>query len=196
VIGVVLIVVSVVGVVALVRSSGSSVVVLAARNTITPGTRVSVSELVPTSIRPGTERLYLRASQVPTGGLIVTRTVSAGELVPVSAVGSDSGASRTSVVVSTGTPLAQSIAPGARVDVWAAVPVEESVSASGKFAAPRVIASKAIVVRLVTPKGFIDTGTGSSVELLVPRASTARLLEDIANGAAISVLPVDRPLGQ
>ena len=114
----------------------------------------------------------------------------------VSAVGRDSGTSRTSVVVAVNTPLAQSVGPGARVDVWAATPVDQAESASGKFAAPRVIAARAVVVRLVTSKGFIDTGSGSSVELLVSRSSTARLLEDIANGAAISVVPVDQPLGQ
>jgi hypothetical protein len=191
-VGVVLIVLSVVGVVALVTSANSSIDVLAARTALTPGQRVSASDLVPTSVRAGqAEKLYLRASDVPPSGLIVTRAVSAGELVPTSAVGSRAGLRLTSIVVTVNAPLAESIGAGSRVDVWAAREID-----SDHFAAPRVLASSAIVVRIVDSKSIMTTNSGSSVELLVSKTSTAGLLEDVANGAAISVLPVDLPLGE
>jgi hypothetical protein len=34
------------------------------------------------------------------------------------------------------------------------------------------------------------------VELLIPKSDTASVLDAIANGAVLSVLPVDLPLGQ
>ncbi|HEY5319958.1 MAG TPA: hypothetical protein VIJ76_03685 [Galbitalea sp.] len=191
-IGLALIVVSVFGVLGLVSSADSSVDVLAARATIAPGQKVKLADLVPTSVRAGrAEKLYLRASDVPTAGVLVTRAVVAGELIPVSAVGSTAGRRLTSIVVSANTPLAQSIAPGARVDVWSARQIDNS-----EFDAPAVIASSAIVVRLVDQKNLVATGAGSSVELLVPRSSIASVLEAIANGAALSVLPVDLSVGE
>src|ERR1700710_510911 len=91
-IGLVLVIVSVLGVDALVNAANASVDVLAARSTLTPGERVHASDLVPTSVRVGrTAALYLQASDVPAAGVIVTRAIAAGELVAHTAVGSEVG---------------------------------------------------------------------------------------------------------
>jgi hypothetical protein len=202
-IGLVLVVASVLGVDALVNAANASVDVLAARSALTPGDRVHAADLVPTSVRVGrTAGLYLRASDVPTAGLVVTRSVSAGELVPHAAVGSQVGRSLTSIVVSVDSALAASVAPGSRVDLWSAEPAtasaeaeEHSSPAPGTFAAPTVLVSSAIVVRLVDQKNVVASN-GASVELLIPKSDTASVLDAIANGAVLSVLPVDLPLGQ
>jgi hypothetical protein len=55
--------------------------------------------------------------------------------------------------------------------------------------------SSAIVVRIIEQKNLVAT-SGASVELLVPKADTASVLDAIANGAALSVVPVDLSLGQ
>jgi hypothetical protein len=200
-IGLVLVVASVLGVDGLVNAANASVDVLAARSTLTPGERVHASDLVPTSVRVGrTAGLYLQASDVPSAGLVVTRSIAAGELVPHTAVGSRVGQLLTSVVVSVDGALAASIVPGSRVDLWSAQPAtatdENGASvAPGTYAAPTVLVSSAIVVRLVDQKNLVAS-SGSSVELLMPKSDTATVLDAIANGAVLSVLPVDLPLGE
>ena len=206
IVGVVLVVVSVLGVDALVNAANASVDVLAARSTLTPGERVHASDLVPTSVRVGrTAGLYLQAADVPAAGVVVTRAVAAGELVPHSAIGSEAGRSLTSIVISVNGALAASIGPGSRVDLWASqssdvaeasadgtTPPDEAASG---YAAPTVLVSSAIVVRLVDQKNLVASN-GSSIELLVPKSSTASVLDAIANGAVLNVLPVDLPVGQ
>jgi hypothetical protein len=200
-IGLALVVVSVLGVDALVNAANASVDVLAARSTLTPGERVHASDLVPTSVRVGrTAGLYLRESDVPSAGLVVTRSVAAGELVPHTAVGSQVGRSLTSIVVAVDSALAASIVPGSRVDLWSAQPAtatdgDGASVAPGSYAAPTILVSSAIVVRLVDQKTLVASN-GSSVELLMPKSDTATVLDAIANGAVLSVLPVDLPLGQ
>jgi hypothetical protein len=202
-IGLALVVLSVIGVVLLVTRANVTVEVLAARTTLTPGERVSASDLVSTSVRAGsTEKLYLTAAEVPRGGIVITRSVSAGELVPSSAVGSEAGAGLTSVVISVNSALAASIGPASRVDLWAAVPATTTDAAGGTteaqpgaFDAPAVLVSSAIVVRVIDQKNLVATA-GESVELLVPKSDTASVLDAIANGAALNVVPVDVPLGQ
>jgi len=199
-IGLVLVVVSVIGVDALVNAANASVDVLAARSTLTPGQRVHTGDLVSTSVRVGrTAGLYLRASDVPSAGLVVTRSVAAGELVPHTAVGRQVGRYLTAIVVSVDSALAASIVPGSRVDLWSAQPATASAEGGpaggpGSFAAPTVLVSSAIVVRLVDQKNLVASN-GSSVELLMPKAETATVLDAIANDAVLSVLPVDLPLG-
>jgi hypothetical protein len=200
-IGLALVVVSVLGVDALVNAANASVQVLAARSTLTPGERVHASDLVPTSVRVGrTAGLYLEASDVPSSGLVVTRSVAAGELVPQTAVGSRAGQSLTSIVVSVDSALAASIVPGSRVDLWSAHTTTASGSDDSSVApdssgAPTVLVSAAIVVRLVDQKNLVASN-GSAVELLIPKSATATVLDAMANGAVLSVLPVDLPLGQ
>jgi hypothetical protein len=206
VVGIVLVVVSVLGVDALVNAANASVNVLAARSALTPGERVHATDLVPTSVRVGrTAGLYLQAADVPSAGVVVTRAVAAGELVPHSAIGSEAGTLLTSVVVSVDGALAASIAPGSRVDLWASQPADAADTGAdgtapadggaGAYAAPTVLVSSAIVVRLVDQKNLVASN-GSSVELLVPKSDTASVLDAIANGAVLNVLPVDLPVGQ
>jgi hypothetical protein len=203
-IGVLLVVASVLGVGALVNAANASVEVLAARSTLTPGQKVHESDLVATSVRVGrTAALYLSPSDVPAAGLIVTRAVAAGELVAHTAVGSEAGKSLTSIVASVDGTLAASIVPGSRVDVWSCAPADAEPhdggssghSAAGGFAAPTVLVSSAIVVRLVDQKSPVAS-SGSSVEILLPKSQVATVLDAIANGAVLSVLPVDLPMGQ
>jgi hypothetical protein len=206
VVGIVLVVVSVLGVDALVNAANASIDVLAARSALTPGERVHASDLVPTSVRVGrTAGLYLRASDVPSAGVVVTRSVAAGELVPHSAIGSEAGTLLTSVVVPVNGALPVSIGPGTRVDLWASQSASAADAGDGGaapvdggatgYAAPTVLVSSAIVVRLVDQKNLVASN-GSSVELLVPKSSIASLLDAIANGAVLNVLPVDLPAGQ
>jgi hypothetical protein len=196
-IGLALVVLSVVGVVGLVSSADASVDVLAARTTLTPGEHVTAGDLVPTSVRAGgVQKFYLQQKDVPGAGVVVTRAIAAGELVPASAVGSAAGAGLTSVVVTTNGGLAASVAPGGRVDLWSAAQTAQATSGAGSFAAPTVLVSSAIVVRIIDQKNLVTTGSGSSVELLVPKSSIAGVLDAIANGAALSIVPVDLPLGQ
>jgi hypothetical protein len=106
----------------------------------------------------------------------------------------------TSAVVAVDGTLASSIVPGSRVDLWSAQPAsatdgETTSGGFGSFDAPTVLVSSAIVVRIVDQKNLVAS-SGSSVELLLPKADTATVLDAIANGADLSVLPVDLPLGQ
>lgn len=190
-IGLTLVVASVLGVLWLVASSDSSVHVYSARAALSPGDRIHRSDLVDERVRlPGLGSRYLTVADVPQEGLIVTRVVSAGELVPSTAVGSAAGVRVTSVVVTITGELARSIDSGAVVDLWSAV-----ATTNGAFGPPTVLVSSATVVRLVKGDSVIAADGSNSVELLVPRSSTARVLEAVANRDAVSLVPASLPIG-
>jgi hypothetical protein len=187
-IGLVLIVVSVAGTAFVVTTADSSVPVLAARSALTPGQTVTSDDLIATKV--GMEKasaLYLSPSDVPAEGLVVTRTVAAGELVPASAVGSAASVDSTSLVITVKGQLSQSIAPGATADVWAAPKTDDG------FGAPVVIVPDATVVRLVKPSGIVVDESSGSVEILVPKDTVARVLEAVADSDALSLVPTSLP---
>jgi hypothetical protein len=190
-IGLVLIAASVVGTVFVVSAADSTVEILAARTVLTPGQTVTASDLVARRVTlDQAGALYLRASDVDPEGVVITRTVAAGELVPASAVGRAASLDSTAVVVAIEGELPESVQAGAVVDLWASVQSEE-----GEYGPPAVIVTGATVARLVQREGIVVGESGSSVELLVPRETVARLLQATANGAALSLVPVAIPAG-
>lgn len=188
-IGIVLVIASVAGVLVVVASADNTAMVYAARTALSVGDRITADDLVERSVRLGTiTEKYLDADAIPSDGLIVTRTVAEGELVPASAVGSTAGERVASVVITVNAPLPKAVDAGSVVDVWAAREAE-----SGTFGPPAVLVPSATVVRVIEADGIIAGGAAVDVELLVPRARTARILEAIANADALSLVPVSLP---
>lgn len=190
-IGLVLVLAAVGGVFVIVAGSDRTTTVYAARSVLTVGEHLEAGDLGLSQVRlDGADDLYLTPGRLPADGVIVTRTVAEGELVPASAVGRNSGAERSSVVVDLTSTLAAAVGPGAVVDVWSA-----RQTGQAKFAPPAVLVGRAGVVRIVEPVGLVAANGRRSVELLVPRDRVAAVLEAIANGDAIAVVPVNEPLG-
>lgn len=188
-IGVALVVASVLGVVWLVSSADRTVQVWAARAPLSPGETVERADLELRSVRLGESGgLYLAAGRLTDEGLVVTRAVAAGELVPASAVGSRAGIRYASVVVMVQGKLPQAIAEGSVVDVWSARQTENRV-----YGPPAVLVSSATVVRVWEADGLVVDGTSIGVEVLVPRTKVAVALEAIANRDAVSLVPVSLP---
>jgi len=189
IVGVLLVAVSAVGVYTIVTAADRSVNVYAARDTLLPGDRITADDLVLTAVRDDdTAQRYLGA--LPDDGAVVVRTVSAGELVPTSALGDPAGLRLTSVVVTVDGQLGAAIGPGAVVDLWAAVAED-----GDRIPTPDVIVPGAVVVRLLASESIVAGRQTTAVEVLVPRDRTARLLEALANGDAMSVVAADLPMG-
>jgi hypothetical protein len=189
--GAALVVASVVGVTALVGAADTRVTVYAAVDPLVPGQRVDADDLAERSVAlDGTENLYLTSADLPLEGLVLTRTVAAGELIPRSAAGDAHGVRATAVVIELAAPASSSVTPGSTVDVW-------STAARGQdeYAPPTVLAAGATVVRIAEQGGFV-AGAGSelTVEVLVPRTRVARLLQAIADDDVLTVVPAGLPL--
>ncbi len=189
--GMVLVAGSVGGVGAIVAGADRSIAVYAAAAPLAVGETIDASDLVSTRVRfAGAGDLYLTPGRLPAEGLLVTRTITKGELVAESAVGTVAGASVTSVVVDVQGTLAAAIVAGAVVDVWAA---RQSDRAS--YGPPAVLVPNASVVRLIEARSLIADGRGQSVEILVPKTKVAAVLESIANEDSVALIPVHEGIG-
>src|SRR5690242_1841420 len=118
VLGILLVVGSVAGVVALVSATSTTSPVLAAARPLAPGEVISADDVEVVDVRLGASSDgYL--AELP-AGVVATRVVGEGELIPVDAVGSGDGVRLAAVVLAVDGDLAEAVAPGALVDVWAA----------------------------------------------------------------------------
>lgn len=182
-IGLVLVAGSTLGVLALVAGLDDTVEVYVAGDTLTPGTRLETDDLDVAAVRLGaSEQHYLLVDGAPASSLVVTRTVQAGELVPLAAVDDADRTGLSTVVVPSRGPLPSGLEAGSRVDVWAAKATER-----GGFEAPKVLVGGAEIAALVEESGMMAS-EGTSVELLVPREKVAALLEALAAEDAIDLV--------
>lgn len=182
-IGIGLILVSILGVWSVVQAADRSSTVYVAGSTLSIGDTITADELAVAHVRlDAAGDRYLTA--VPDDGLVVTRTIFEGELVPRSSVRADATVPVSAVVVESEVALAGSVKPGALVDIWAAEQQED-----GSFAPPTVIVSDAGVVRVIEQPGLVASGTGDTVEVLVPTGSVAALLAALSGESALSIVP-------
>jgi hypothetical protein len=188
-IGLILVLASVVGVVGLVSTATETTLAYSAPRALAPGDRITEGDLAATSVRLEAVRgRYLVPGDIPSDGLIITKPIGEGELVPATAVGVTAGVDVASVVVSTNAQLPASLKPGATVDVWAS-----SSLGTGLYGPPAVIVPGATIVRLVEDDTIVSSGDGATVEILVPRLRIARLLSAIANDDELSIVPSSIP---
>jgi hypothetical protein len=196
IIGVGLVVASIAGVVGVVQASDRRVTVYAASGTLAPGDSVSEGDLLARRVSlDAAAGLYLAEGDLPPGGLVATAVVRAGELVPLSALGTAEGADATTIVLQLAGRVSSSVQPGAVVDIWASSgeSTDPSTGLAGAAAPPAVLAPDAVVTRVLRPEGIVSAGDGEAVEVLVPRARIARLLQATADGDALAVVPAGIP---
>lgn len=182
--GIALIIASVAGVWLVVASARQTGPVFAAARTIVPGQTVTADDLRVVDVALGSagETYVSPASLQP--GVIATRTILEGELVPQAAVDDADAARTTTIVIRTSGDVSASVVAGSVVEVWAA-PAEDG----GTFGEPRILVPSATVVS-VTRDDAVVSGTDVSLEIVIPRADVAESLAALADGANMSVVPV------
>jgi hypothetical protein len=189
--GLILVVASIVGVSAVVAGSDQTIAVYAARSPLAVGDAVDPADLVETRVSLGAaDSLYLTPARLPDEGLIVTRTVTAGELVPAAAVGSRTGEAVTSIVLDLTGRLSGGLSAGSVVDIWSAAPAD-----GGGYGPPAVLVGQATIVQILEPTGLIQSDGAKAVEVLIPKDRVATVLEAVANEEAVSLIAVNSPIG-
>lgn len=153
---------------------------------ITKQDLASGSQLLETNLANGELALfsfgenYLKAGELPTGAYL-TRAISAGEVIPRSAVTTQLLDDWSNLVLTPSVSLSSSIGPGSRVMIWASPSLDYQ-----SFGEPAIAAIDAEVVEIRVPQGNFAQ-VQNSVELRVPFDTLASLLRSISNGDAIAL---------
>lgn len=185
IVGIVLVLVSVLMGALLVSRLSATTPVLVARTAIVPGDEISADQLTTVELRLGDqEGLYVGSVAAIPEGAVATRTVQAGELLPISALGQSEDVPLRPVMIPVETTVAESVAPGATVELWHTPSGDEA----GNSVNSEMLVEDAVVRR-------IDEGSSlgmrsMSVEVLVPRDAVGPLLEVLARDERLDVIGV------
>lgn len=182
-IGILLIVASIAGVWFVVTSARQTVQMVAASRTIVPGESVTAAELTVVDVALGqVGGAYLDPTELR-DGLVATRTITRGELVPTSAVAAGSASRTTTIVVQSAVDVPAAVETGSVVELWSAPLIE-----GGGYDVPRILIADATVAAVTRDDSMIGGGS-AMLELVIPRADVADALAAVAADAALSVVP-------
>lgn len=183
--GVLLVVLSVVGIVMLVRSLDRSEGYWAASQDLVPGRELTQEQftVVQAQLGDSAER-YLSASQPAPVGSVLQGTIRRGELVPTNGVADVDPEGRQPVAISLRDPLPAGVARGDRVDLWIAEAEQNQV-----FGTPTLVAPGAELVEVGESTGAFGARADTVVQILLAPEQLPTVLEAKANGADISVVP-------
>ena len=191
-VGLILVAASIAAVVGIVAASDEGEDVLVASRLLTAGQMLTVDDLEVRRVALGIEgHGYLTPDDMPTDGVVVTRTVGAGELVPLASVGDTRGSSATTLVVSLSTALGATVRPGDSLDLWSAPALD-----AGRFGAHEHGFGGDHCRRTVADEGIVAAREAGRVELLIARRDVARILYALANGDALSAIPASLSIGR
>ncbi|PKI92007.1 hypothetical protein CW368_03935 [Actinomycetales bacterium SN12] len=182
-IGVALVIASVAGVWLLVSTSRQTTPVLQATRTVLPGETITSAELQVVEVGLGSLGDSYLAPQSLEPGAVAVRTLTAGELVPLAAVGDVDDLRTTSVVIGS-TAVPAGVTAGTVVELWHAPPIDDGRS----FEEPRILVADAIIAHVAEEEGMLAGGR-IDVELVVDRADIADVLAAITGGDALSIVP-------
>lgn len=152
---------------------------------IAQGQPITPDQLIPVQART-TSDVY-----VPVGGLpqpaVAVRSLSRGELLPISAVMSETERGRRQIVIDVATRIPSSVAIGDTVEVWA---VKEESLSNEISAEPTVLTTGAVILKVTDREAGLSIEKAQSVELSVPEADLAALLTATGAQVRLVIVPV------
>ncbi|MCM3779276.1 SAF domain-containing protein [Microbacterium hydrocarbonoxydans] len=173
------------GVWLVVSSAGATTPVLQATRTIAEGEAVGSDDFQVVEVNLGALGDRYLAPEDLGGGSVASRTLTADELVPASALADADSRRTTTIVIQTGTAVPGEVAAGSTVELWQSRAAEDGVEAQ----APSILVEAATVASFVEKQGVLASDE-AGVELVIDRSDVAAVLAAIAGGAGLSIVPI------
>jgi len=187
-IGVLIVLVSVVAGARVMALADDTVPVFAAATTLPSGHVLAAGDVRVVRVRLGAGAApYLSAGAGLAKGLVLARPVGAGELLPVAALGAPGSMTRRPVSVPLPAPLPVGLQPGMSVDLWSSA--KETGDGASGYKPPVRIATGAEVYAVQQSGAGLAVATGDSVQVLLEEGEVRAVLDALANGAKVALVP-------
>lgn len=184
-IGVALVILSIVGVWLIVSSARQTTPVLQADRTIAQGEALISDDFRVVEVSLGSVVDGYLAPQDLEQGMVASRTLADGELLPVTAAADAQSSRTTSIVIESSVGIPESVVVGTAVELWFAPPRAET----DEFDAPRILVADVVVASIPESDGVLAERS-AMLEIVIDRSDVADVLAAITGGAALSVVPL------
>ncbi len=184
IVGLLLVLASVAGVVALVGSADKTVPAFVARDVLVVGQTITGESFDVVQVRLGDlEAKYLDPGTALPSRAVAVRVVPKGELVPATSIGGTDALDRKPASVTVTEPLPKDVVVGSHVDVWVALPDERN-----GYREPILMLPGAEVAALNEAPSSLGSGRSTQLMVLVTDGQMPKFLGAVANKAKVSVV--------
>lgn len=183
-IGILLVLASVAGVVALVGNAERTVPMYAARDALVVGQKITADSFTIVQVQLGDlDGKYLDPADDLETNAVAIRMVPKGELVSRTSIGRIDVLDRKPAPITITEPLPKEVVVGAYVDVWVALPDDRN-----GFLEPVLMLPGAEVASLSSATGSLGASQNMALMVLVTDAQMPKFLGAVANKAKVSVV--------
>lgn len=183
-IGILLVLASVAGVVALVGNAERTVPMYAARDALVVGQKITADSFTIVQVQLGdVDGKYLDPADDLDTNAVAIRMVPKGELVSRTSIGRIDALDRKPAPITITEPLPKEVVVGAYVDVWVALPDDRN-----GFLEPVLMLPGAEVASLSSASGSLGSSQNMALMVLVTDAQMPKFLGAVANKAKVSVV--------
>ncbi len=183
-VGILLVLASVAGVIALVGAADRTVQVYIAREGIAVGQKLSRDDLSTVKVRlDDVESSYVTVESGLPEGKVAVQRIARNQLLPKESLGDADALDRKPVAVTVEDSLPPQAVPGSRVDVWVSLP-----DARNGFAEPRLLLPGAEIAQVTEGSSALGASKETVVLVLVTDEQMPKLLGAQANKAKVAVV--------
>lgn len=183
-VGILLVLLSVAGVIALVGAADRTTQVYSAREDIAVGQLVTGADLSVVNVRlDEVESSYVTVEGGLAEGKVALQRVSKNQLLPQQSLGEADALNRKPVAVAVEEALPPQVVPGARVDVWVAMPGQQNA-----YEEPQLLLPGAEIAQVTSGSTSLGASKVTVVMVMVPDEQMPKLLGAQANEARVSVV--------
>ena len=183
-VGVLLVLASVAGVIALVGAADRTVQVYVAREGIAVGQKLGKEDLSIVKVRlDDVESSYVTVEAGLPEGKVAVQRIAKNQLLPKESIGEADDLDRKPVAVVVEDSLPAQAVPGSRVDVWVSLP-----DAQNGFAEPRLLLPGAEIAQVTEGSSALGASKETVVLVLVTDEQMPKLLGAQANKAKVAVV--------
>lgn len=192
VVGVLLVLLSVLGVARLVASFDQTTPVYAATRALVPGQELTDADVAPVAVRMDDILTgYVDGAQALQPGTYVLRPVGEGELVPAAAIGTARQSQDKTVTVPVDPAAASTLGVGTVVDLW--VSRRDPEEAGVRYLDPELLLEQAVVAQVPSDPGALGMGVGrTAVQVVVPAGDVAAVISSVDQEARVTLVPAPR----
>lgn len=183
-VGILLVLASLAGVIALVGTADRTIQVYAAREPIAVGQRVSKDDLAIVKVRlDDVESSYVTLADGLPEGRVAVQRIAKNQLVPQESLGAADTLNRKPVAISIQESLPSQAVAGSRVDVWVSLP-----DARNGFGVPQLLLPSAEIAQVTEGASTLGGSKEKVVLVLVTDEQMPKLLGAQANKAKVAVV--------
>lgn len=185
ILGLLLVLASVAGIVALISALERTQPMLVPTSNITLGEELDASKFTVKEVRlDDLSGAYVSSDHAFEPGTRAASLLREGELVPVHALTSTQDEGAKPVTIDLDHTLPEAVTPGSRVDIWSA----KKAGTGNTFDVPELLLDSSEVSALRVSDASFSSGTKASIEVMVPEESLQDLLEALANESRLTVI--------